>query len=71
MPAELYGENYQFHPREQLLTFEEIERLARIFVDLGVEKLRITGGEPLLRHHLPDLIGRLQSGTDSPTLVLR
>ena len=61
MPAELYGENYQFHSREELLTFEEIERLARIFIDLGVEKLRITGGEPLLRHQLPELIERLSS----------
>ena len=59
MPAELYGENYQFLPKAELLSFEEIERLARLFVDLGVEKLRITGGEPLLRHELPHLIERL------------
>lgn len=59
MPAELYGENYQFLPKAELLSFEEIERLARLFVDLGVEKLRITGGEPLLRHELPRLIERL------------
>jgi cyclic pyranopterin phosphate synthase len=59
MPAELYGENYQFLPKPELLRFEEIERLARLFVDLGVEKLRITGGEPLLRHELPHLIERL------------
>jgi cyclic pyranopterin phosphate synthase len=59
MPAELYGENYQFLPKPELLNFEEIERLARVFVDLGVEKLRITGGEPLLRHELPHLIERL------------
>jgi len=59
MPAELYGENYRFLPKPELLSFEEIERLARIFVDLGVEKLRITGGEPLLRHELPRLIERL------------
>jgi cyclic pyranopterin phosphate synthase len=59
MPAELYGENYQFLPKAELLSFEEIERLARLFVDLGVEKLRITGGEPLLRHGLPRLIERL------------
>jgi cyclic pyranopterin phosphate synthase len=59
MPAELYGENYQFLPKPELLSFEEIERLARLFVDLGVEKLRITGGEPLLRHELPRLIERL------------
>ena len=59
MPAELYGENYQFLPKAELLSFEEIERLSRLFVDLGVEKLRITGGEPLLRHGLPRLIERL------------
>jgi len=46
-------------PRAELLTFEEIERLARIFVELGVEKIRITGGEPLLRHELPRLIASL------------
>jgi cyclic pyranopterin phosphate synthase len=56
MPAEIYGEKYRFLPRPELLRFEEIERLARLFVALGVEKLRITGGEPLLRHGLPRLI---------------
>jgi len=59
MPAEIYGEHYQFLARPELLTFEEIERLARIFVELGIEKIRITGGEPLLRHQLPNLIERL------------
>jgi cyclic pyranopterin phosphate synthase len=59
MPAEIYGESYRFMPRPELLTFEEIERLARIFVELGVEKIRITGGEPLLRHGLPDLVAAL------------
>jgi cyclic pyranopterin phosphate synthase len=59
MPAELYGENYEFLPKAELLSFEEIERLARLFVELGVEKIRITGGEPLLRHELPRLIERL------------
>jgi cyclic pyranopterin phosphate synthase len=59
MPAEIYGEKYQFLPRPQLLTFEEIERLARIFVGLGTEKIRITGGEPLLRHGLDGLIAGL------------
>jgi cyclic pyranopterin phosphate synthase len=59
MPAEIYGEHYEFLARPELLTFEEIERLARLFVELGVEKIRITGGEPLLRHQLPRLIERL------------
>ena len=59
MPAEIYGEKYRFLPRPELLSFEELERLARLFVELGVEKIRITGGEPLLRHQLPSLIERL------------
>jgi cyclic pyranopterin phosphate synthase len=56
MPAEIYGEKYEFMRRAELLRFEEIERLARLFVELGVEKIRITGGEPLLRAELPHLI---------------
>jgi cyclic pyranopterin phosphate synthase len=59
MPAEIYGERYRFLPKPELLSFEEIERVVRVAVPLGVEKLRITGGEPLLRHELPRLIGRL------------
>ena len=61
MPAEIFGEKYQFLPRDQILTFEEIERLVRLFLGFGVEKLRITGGEPLLRHGLQDLIARLRA----------
>ncbi|MCG8589705.1 MAG: radical SAM protein, partial [Proteobacteria bacterium] len=61
MPAEVFGERYAFLPKPEILTFEEIERLVRLFADLGVEKLRITGGEPLLRQDLPDLIGRLSA----------
>ncbi len=59
MPAEVYGENYRFLPRPELLTFEELERLARVFASLGTKKIRITGGEPLIRHGLPELIERL------------
>ena len=59
MPAEIFGESYQFLPKEEILTFEEIARLARIFVGRGVNKLRITGGEPLLRTDLPRLIAML------------
>jgi cyclic pyranopterin phosphate synthase len=59
MPKEIFGRDYQFLPRDQVLRFEEIERLARVFVELGVEKLRITGGEPLVRRDLPDLIAML------------
>jgi cyclic pyranopterin phosphate synthase len=59
MPAEIYGEKYEFLDRSELLSFEEIERLARIFVGLGVEKIRITGGEPLLRHGVQELVASL------------
>jgi cyclic pyranopterin phosphate synthase len=59
MPKEIFGKDYAFLPRDQILSFEEIERLARTFVSLGVEKLRITGGEPLVRRDLPDLIAML------------
>ena len=59
MPKEVFGRDYAFLPRDQVLSFEEIERSARAFVALGVEKLRITGGEPLVRRNLPDLIEML------------
>jgi cyclic pyranopterin phosphate synthase len=59
MPAEVFGRDYAFLPRSQILRFEEIVRLARIFVGLGVEKLRITGGEPTVRRDLPDLVRQL------------
>jgi cyclic pyranopterin phosphate synthase len=59
MPREVFGRGYRFMDRKELLTFEEIERLARVFVSHGVEKLRITGGEPLLRRELEVLVGRL------------
>lgn len=60
MPQDAYGEGYRFLPESDLLSFEEIERLARAFAGLGTKKLRITGGEPLLRKELPDLIARLR-----------
>jgi cyclic pyranopterin phosphate synthase len=59
MPKEVFGRDYEFLPRDQVLSFEEIERAARAFVSLGVEKLRITGGEPLVRRDLPHLIASL------------
>ena len=59
MPAEIFGEGYQFLPKQEILSFEEISQLAHIFVGLGVNKLRITGGEPLLRTDLPQLIEML------------
>ena len=59
MPKEIFGRDYEFLPRDQVLTFEEIVRTAGVFVGLGVTKLRITGGEPLVRRNLPDLIAML------------
>lgn len=56
MPAEVFGPDFAFLPKSELLTYEEIERLAKIFVELGVEKIRLTGGEPLLRKDLPVLV---------------
>ena len=71
MPAEIFGEAYQFLPKNEILTFEEIARLSRLFVDLGVNKLRITGGEPLLRVDLHRLISQLSAipGADDITLT--
>ena len=70
MPAEVFGESYQFLPKDEILSFEEIERLARIFVSMGVTKLRITGGEPLLRTDLPSLISMLADIDPSVDLTL-
>ena len=59
MPKEVFGRDYPFLPRAELLTFEEIERLARVLAALGVEKIRITGGEPLVRRDLETLVAML------------
>ncbi|MGQ8825831.1 GTP 3',8-cyclase MoaA [Bacillus sp. NA_146.1] len=59
MPAEVFGPDYAFLKDEFLLTFDEIERLAKLFVSIGVRKIRLTGGEPLLRKDLTKLIARL------------
>jgi cyclic pyranopterin phosphate synthase len=64
MPKEVYGRDYRFLPRRELLTFEEIERLARVFVALGVRKLRLTGGEPLVRREIERLVERLATIPD-------
>jgi cyclic pyranopterin phosphate synthase len=61
MPKEAFGRDHAFLGRDQLLTFEEIARLARIFAELGVKKVRITGGEPLLRRDLERLVAMLAS----------
>lgn len=66
MPRSQFGPDFQFLPPTEILSFEELQRLVRVFQGLGVSKLRITGGEPLLRRGLPDLIRMLpkQRGTD-------
>ena len=71
MPRETFHENYQFLKSNERLSFEEIVRLTRLFVSLGVRKLRLTGGEPLLRANLPDLVGELTSlpGVDDVALT--
>src|SRR5688500_4564982 len=70
MPREVYGRDYDFLPREQLLTFEEIVRLARLFVAHGVRKVRLTGGEPLLRRDLPTLVAMLKELPDVEDITL-
>ena len=67
MPKEVFGKDYAFLERKALLTFEEIARLARVFKCLGIEKIRLTGGEPLVRRNLEQLIGML---ADIPGLDL-
>jgi cyclic pyranopterin phosphate synthase len=59
MPKTVFGRDYPFLPRAELLSFEEIERIARLFVGFGVEKIRLTGGEPLLRHEMERLVEML------------
>lgn len=59
MPADIFGEDFKFLSHDELLSYEEIERLAKIFAGLGVKKLRLTGGEPLVRKDLPYLISLL------------
>jgi cyclic pyranopterin phosphate synthase len=59
MPKEVFDKDYQFLPQSSLLSFEEITRVAKIFVAHGVEKIRLTGGEPLLRKHIEKLIEML------------
>ena len=71
MPAEVFGEGYKFLPREEILTFEEITRLTRIIVRLGAVKLRLTGGEPLVRQDLEKLVAMLAEidGVDDMALT--
>ena len=61
MPEELYGEAFEFLKKDKILSFEEIVRLSKIFISLGVNKIRITGGEPLVRKNVVDLINSIHS----------
>ncbi|WP_281864213.1 GTP 3',8-cyclase MoaA [Planomicrobium okeanokoites] len=61
MPKEVFGDDYAFLPRQELLSFEEIHRLTKVFVSMGVKKIRLTGGEPLMRRGLPELIKKILS----------
>ena len=71
MPAEVYGDRYQFLPKPQVLAFEEIARLVGLFSQLGVNKVRLTGGEPLVRADLDRLVDMLShiDGVDDLTLT--
>src|SRR6202162_4400296 len=64
MPKEVFGRDFQFLERAELLSFEEIPRLAGIFVSLGVRKIRLTGGEPLARRDLERLVEKLAESGD-------
>ena len=71
MPAEIYGDRYEFLPKPQVLAFEEITRLVGLFAQLGVNKVRLTGGEPLVRANLERLVSMLSQvdGVDDLTLT--
>jgi cyclic pyranopterin phosphate synthase len=71
MPAEIFGERYHFLPRADVLSYEEITRLTRLFVSQGVEKVRLTGGEPLVRQDIEELVAQLSAipGIDDLTLT--
>ncbi|MGD8730824.1 MAG: GTP 3',8-cyclase MoaA [Anaerolineales bacterium] len=63
MPKEVFGRNFEFLPKNELLTFEEITLLVRIFEQMGLQKIRLTGGEPLLRRDLEVLVAMLQEAS--------
>jgi cyclic pyranopterin phosphate synthase len=70
MPEDQYAHDHAFLPKDQRLRFEEIERIARAFVALGVRKLRLTGGEPLLRRDLPELVRQLAGIAQAEDIAL-
>src|SRR5436190_209428 len=70
MPRDTFGPDHAFLPRAEILTFEEITRLAGIFTRLGVSKVRLTGGEPLVRGDLTTLVSRLRANAAIKDLTL-
>src|SRR5512146_836795 len=69
MPREIFDASHAFLPRNELMSFEEIERISRLFIRLGVRKIRLTGGEPLLRRgieHLIEKLARLETAEGAP-----
>ncbi len=70
MPAEVFGERFRFLPKSALLSFEEIARLTRIFLGFGARKVRLTGGEPLLRHEIEKLVAMLAALPDLDDLAM-
>ena len=70
MPKEIFNSDYRYLQRAALLTFEEIVRVARSFPRHGVTKLRLTGGEPLLRHGIEELVARLAAIPEIDDLAL-
>ena len=70
MPREVFGADFPFLPRDEILTFEEIARLAGLFAGLGVRKLRLTGGEPTLRADLPTLVAQLKAAAPEVDIAL-
>jgi len=70
MPKDVFGPDYPYLPHAEVLTFEEIVRLARVFHGLGIRKIRLTGGEPLLRRGIEDLVGMLSQALPDVDLTL-
>jgi cyclic pyranopterin phosphate synthase len=70
MPKDVFGADYEFLPHDELLTFEEIVRMARIFASLGTEKIRLTGGEPLMRKGIERLVAMLREALPTVDLTL-
>jgi GTP 3',8-cyclase len=70
MPRDTFGPDHAFLPRDEILTFEEIERITRLFTSLGVHKVRLTGGEPLIRNDLATLVRMLRANQAITDLTL-